>query len=941
MGTFAMAAVVGALLYPGWSVPRPAKKVSPAFLEAPAGNRPVEIHEDGETVLPNGRLITPAGRQVKVAPHPYGLALSPDGQTLVTVNSGTNPFSISIITDLASDHPKVKQIPEDPKSADADPKSVFLGVAIAPDNRTAYVSEGDNGVVGMFDLVSGKRTGAISLDGNFHGRAYKDSLAGELKLSPDGKWLYVLDLAHFRLMVIETTGRQIVASLPVGRLPFALALSPEGDRAFVCNIGMFEYSLIPGYDPKHPRETALDFPAFGFPSPEAENGTTIGDRNIPGLGDPNVVESNSLWVIDLTHPASPTVLAKVRTGIPIGPESVGGSSPGGVVAGSHRVYVSNSSQDSITVLNAHTNKVEKTVMLEPGAALRGLRGVIPFGLALSPDESRLFIACAGINAVGVVDAASAKILGYIPTAWFPARVAVGPVGAPLYISNAKGFGAGPNGGPNFHGESGVTYVGEITHGVVSGIKLPVEMIKDGKGKQPPPPLSRSAGVDEKWLRVYTEQVLRNNGFVSAPGNVGRREVSSPVPAPGMPSSKIHHVVFIVKENRTFDQVFGDLGDLNGEHVEADPSLAFFGMDAMAENGDTHEKVEHAHVTPNEHALARRFAISDNYYVDSDVSVDGHHWLQGNYPNELVEAGWPASYGHELHPNLVPDAPGRMEIGGASPHPEEYNQAGTLWDHLARHQISFRNYGEGYDLPGDGQDEAYEPTGTRQAMNVPMPKVLFDNTSRAYPMFNTRISDQYRLTQFTNEFNARFIAGGQPFPQFVFIWLPNDHTDEPRPADGYPFRASFVADNDLALGKLIELFSHSPFWRDTAIFVTEDDAQDGLDHVDAHRSLLLAISPWARGGVSHVHTSMASILKTFDLILGIPYVNQYDAAATDLSDMFADKPDFTPYKALGSDTRIFDPAKVRESGVELHARPIEPFDDPATIRKHHRQGLEHD
>ena len=409
----------------------------------------------------------------------------------------------------------------------------------------------------------------------------------------------------------------------------------------------------------------------------------------------------------------------------------------------------------------------------------------------------------------------------------------------------------------------------------------------------------------------------------------------------MPSSKIHHVVFIVKENRTFDQVFGDLGDLNGEHVEADPSLAFFGMDAMAENGDTHEKVEHAHVTPNEHALARRFAISDNYYVDSDVSVDGHHWLQGNYPNELVEAGWPASYGHELHPNLDPDAPGRMEIGGASPHPEEYNQAGTLWDHLARHQISFRNYGEGYDLPGDGQDEAYEPTGTRQAMNVPMPKVLFDNTSRAYPMFNTRISDQYRLTQFTNEFNARFIAGGQPFPQFVFIWLPNDHTDEPRPADGYPFRASFVADNDLALGKLIELFSHSPFWRDTAIFVTEDDAQDGLDHVDAHRSLLLAISPWARGGVSHVHTSMASILKTFDLILGIPYVNQYDAAATDLSDMFADKPDFTPYKALGSDTRIFDPAKVRESGVELHARPIEPFDDPATIRKHHRQGLEHD
>jgi len=182
---------------------------------------------------------------------------------------------------------------------------------------------------------------------------------------------------------------------------------------------------------------------------------------------------------------------------------------------------------------------------------------------------------------------------------------------------------------------------------------------------------------------------------------------------------------------------------------------------------------------------------------------------------------------------------------------------------------------------------------------------------------------------------RFANGKGSLPQFLYIWLPNDHIAKPRPEDGYHYRASYVADNDLALGKLVELFSHSAFWKDMAIFVTEDDAQGGQDHVDAHRSLLLVISPYARRGVSHVHTSIASILKTFDLIFGLPPLNQYDAAATDLSDMFTDTPDLTPFKALPSDTRIFDPAKVQEPGLELQARPGAPLDDPETIRREMR------
>jgi hypothetical protein len=655
----------------------------------------------------------------------------------------------------------------------------------------------------------------------------------------------------------------------------------------------------------------LDFPPYGFPSKEAAEGTTVEGKQIPGLGDPNVPEANSLWVIDVADPAQPKVIAKIKTGIQVGDRSVGGSSPGAVVAGGDRVFVSNATQDSITIINARSNQVERTILLEPAATVKGLRGVLPFGMALSSDEKRLYVACSGINAVGVLDARKGEVLGYLPTAWFPARLAVSPEGKTLYVASAKGFGAGPNGGPHFQEGPEGTYIGDITHGFVSIVSIP----------------------EGRVLEQMTARVLKNNGFVFKTKTTPR-SAEFPVPPPGQPSTKIHHVVFIVRENRTFDEVFGDLR-IAGATVEGEPSMARWGENALVkEKGET-AVVQGARVTPNAHALARRFAFSDNFYVDSDVSVDGHHWLVGNYPNEVLESGWPAAYGGKL--DFVPDAdaPGRLSIQCGNPCPETYLEAGSLWEHLARHHISFRNYGEGVWLSGSHDGPGLMPTGLRQAVNIPMPEVLFENTSRSYATGNENLSDQYRFGQFQREFELRFANGKGPLPQFLYIWLPNDHTADPRPQDGYHYRASYVADNDLALGKLVELFSHSPFWKDMAIFVTEDDAQDGRDHVDAHRSLLLVISPYARRGVSHVHTSIASILKTFDLVFGLPYLNQYDAAGTDLSDMFTDAPDFTPFEALPSDTRIFDPAKIREPGLEMQARPSAPLDDPETIRREMR------
>ncbi len=911
---------------------------SRSSLSAPAGNRPTKIDPAGETVLPSGRLITPLGKQVRVAPHPYGLALSPDGKTLVTVNSGIMPFSVSIITGLDSSQPQVAQIPPTLNSNDDDPQSVFLGAAIAPDNRTLYVSEGDNGKIGVFDLVTHQRLDSLSLDGTIQGKTFEHSLTGTLELSRDGRRLFVLDLAHFRMVVVDVRAKQILASLPVGRMPFGLALSPDGKRAYVSNVGMFQYSLVPGYDPKDPRHTGLEFPAFGFPSKEAEEGATVEGKKIAGLGDPNLPDSNSVFVIDIRDPAKPNVVAKVRTGIPVGDKSVGGSSPGAVVAGRKEIFVSNAAQDSISVLDARTNHVKKTIVLEPDHSVRGLRGVLPFGMALSPDKKRLYVACSGINAVAVLDAHRGKVLGYLPTAWFPARVALSADNQTLYVANAKGFGAGPNGGPDYHPGPEGSYIGDIMKGTVSIIPL---------------------GTDDQW-DTKSFQVMRENGFLPLSASTfpqyedyegsvrstaeyvkkhsgchffqGCRDFFDWIQIPPPPlGGAIKHVVFIVKENRTFDEMFGDL------HPD---DASFAGLLSLARWGETAEvkdkdqpTVEDGHVTPNHHALARRFGISDNFYVESDVSVDGHHWLVGNYPNEVLETAVPAGYGGHFSFDADDDVPGRLAIGSTHPFPETFLEAGSLWEQLSRKKITFRNYGEGLEIAGYDEGVGDQPTGIREATNMPMSEALFENTSRDYATFNTNISDQYRYGQFEREFQIRYASGKEPLPQFIYIWLPNDHTADPRPDDGYPYRASYVADNDLALGKLVQLLSHNPFWSDMAIFVTEDDAQDGRDHVDAHRSVLMVISPYARRDyVSHAHTSIASILKTFDLTLGLPYLNQFDAAATDLTDFFTDQPDFTPYDALPSDLRIFDPAKVRETGLDVKAHQGTPLDDPNLIRR---------
>jgi len=855
-----------------FSVPRrvraPGAEALP-FFEAPAGERPARIDPGGETVLPNGRVITPRGRQFFTAPHPYGLALSPDGRTLATANSGTKPFSVTVISLPGG---RAREI-------HSSLNATFMGLAFAPDSRTLYVSGGNDGAILAYDLRGDRLLANVLLnDGQ-----WRDSYIGEITLDSAGKYLYACDQANFRLVVIDTAGRKAVGSVRVGRYPFGVALSPDGRRAYVANVGMFEYSEIPG---------GLSFPPFGFPSPEARDGTTGEGKPVPGLGDPNTPESFSVFEIDITEPSRAAVVGRIKTGVPVGAAvggipALGGSSPNAVAAGKRYVYVSNGNNDLVSVIDRRRAKVIAEIPLALSAQTERWRGIIPFGLALSPDETRLYVAEAGINAVCAIDTATNRVLGHLPAGWFPGKLAVSSDGRTVYVANAKGFGSGPNGGAAFRPVGGSSYIGDIQRGTVSAIPVP----------------------EDSRLAAETRQVIRNNGLEA-------RTAPSPPPA----FSRIRYVVYVVKENRTFDEVYGDLRGA-GREVRGDPSLVRLGPAIM----------------PNHRALADRFAISDNFYVDSDVSADGHRWAVGVYPNAWVETSWPASYGKRRDYRAASPAPGRRGFSesNSSVHPEDYLEAGSLWEHLERHNVPFRNYGEGFELAGNDEKEPHLPTGALLPLNIPMPLALFRNTARNYPGFNMNVSDQYRLARFTEEFRE-FEKPGRDLPRLIFMHLPNDHMAKERPQAGYPRRESYAADNDYALGRLIEMLSRSRFWKELAVFVTEDDAQGGRDHVDAHRSLLLAIGPYARPGhVSHVHGNFGSILKTIDLIFGLPWLNQYDAAATDLRDLFAAAPRLEPYIALPPDKALFDPAALREGIAPVR----QALDDPADLRRQHvRRGV---
>ncbi len=511
-----------------------------------------------------------------------------------------------------------------------------------------------------------------------------------------------------------------------------------------------------------------------------------------------------------------------------------------------RLFVSHGNANTVSVIDVARRRVEETI----GSALypHVPPGSTPDSVAVSPDGRTLLVANADNDDVAVIDVSArgrSRGLGFVPVGMYPTSVRFSPDGTTVFVANGKGSGgshANPGGpAPGHHEESQDDYTGSMFKGSLSVFPVPN------------PTALRSLTARAYGLAPLARAAAVRSDAPRPPG--------SPIPArPGDPSP-IRHCVYVIKENRTYDQVLGD--DPRGD---GDPDLCLFPEE----------------VSPNHHAIARDFVLLDNFYVDAEVSADGHEWSMGAYATDFVERTWPVTYGGKGRAR-GPDGKVR-DLGYPSEgsFPVAFPSNGYLWDLAKRAGISYRSYGE-FVENGDTPDDP----GTT---NVPALEGHFDPLYRS---FDLGYPDTKRADRFLAEL-AEIETSGE-LPRLVVIRLPNDHTSGTRV--GRPTPRAAVADNDLALGRLLEGLSHSRFWPTTAVFVVEDDAQNGPDHVDAHRSVALVAGPYVRrGAVVHDMYSTCSLLRTMELILGLPPMSQYDAAARPMYACFTDVPDLTPYAA---------------------------------------------
>ncbi|MEI7733825.1 MAG: phosphoesterase [Ferruginibacter sp.] len=867
-------------------------------LQVPGKNQFATINEKGISVLPSGRWLTPAGSLIRITNDPFGMAVSPNGKKAVTLHNGV--FTIIDIASLqkirvpsynqkinsplahepvsgnvfASDSFQTTIIPSPLKDGS------FLGVAFAANSKTVYLSGGDNGAVIVYDIENMQRVDSISLNVKVDGEDFEDSFTSDLLLNDNE--LLILDRGNFRLVRYDLMSKKITASIPAGRQPFGLAISADKQTAFVANVGTYAYPLVKGMDSANYNSMMIPHHPYGDNTKASIEGTIIEGKQIPGVGNPNSPEAMSVFTINL-H--SNKVIDKFKTGYQIGEmiedaEVVGGASPNSIAVGKNYAYVTNATNDNIAVIDYKNHKILAHIPITVDKRIDKYRGLLPFGITLSKDEKTLYVALLGFNAVAVIDVATKTTKGLIPAGWGPTRVKLSADEKEMYVISCRGLGAGPNGGAGFITPPQGTYIGDIQLGSFQKIKIP-------------------AAAE---LAAYTAQTISNTFEAVTVKN----DISNPLPAlPGLRQSPIKYIVYITKENRTYDEIFGQLKNANG-----DSTLARFGVDCEYTLPDSlrasNKKLK---VTPNHHKAAKQFSFSDNFYCDSDASIHGHHWMMGVIPNEWVEANSSV----DKTAKYFSKAPGRRFPGSTgSMDPEDYAETGGLWEALERKGINFYNFGEANETAHVREEWMDTATGAAHAVMVPMQKALFTRTSHNYAGFNMNIPDQFRMNQFEDEFTKMWLKGNKKLPSLITMQVPNDHGAGNRPEDGYSSRNSFVADNDLAVGRILHFLSRTPYWKNMLVIITEDDPQGGVDHIDAHRSVLMMAGPYVKKGyVSHTHANFGAILKTIYNILDVPYVNQYDVTASLLQDFFTATPDFTPYTLEQHDPRVFDVEKAMQ------------------------------
>jgi YVTN family beta-propeller protein len=870
----------------------------PTFLQVPGINQFCSINEKGFSVLPSGRLVKPAGNFIRITNDPFGMAISPDGKKAVTLHNGVfTIIDLGTLKDIRVPgydnqltSPLAHQpLTESPFNADAAaqqiiptalPQGSFLGVAFAKDSKTVYLSGGDNGAVIVYDIEKLQRIDSISLNGKAGGIEFDDSFTSDLLLNENNNELLILDRGNFRLVRYDIAAKKITASIPAGRQPFGLALSADKKMAFVANVGAYSYQMVEGLTRDNFNSMLISHHPYGDNTKEAIEGTEIEGKKIPGVGSPHSPEAMSVFTMDLT---TNKVIDKFKTGFQVGEmieeaEVVGGASPNSIAVGKRFAYVTNATNDNISIIDYKSHKITGHIQISVDKRIDHFRGLLPFGITLSKDEKTLYVALLGFNAVAVIDVATKTTKGLIPTGWGPTRVQLSKDEKEMYIITIRGLGAGPNGGAGFVAPPQGTYIGDIQLGTFQKVAMP-------------------SAIE---LAAYTKQTISNT-FVST---VVKDDIKNPLPAlPGLHESPIKYIVYITKENRTYDEIFGQLKNANG-----DTTLARFGVNNTYTIPDSLKaKFPNLKITPNHHKAAKQFSFSDNFYCDSDASIHGHHWMMGVIPNEWVEANSSV----DKTANYFSKAPGRRFPGSTgSMDPEDYGEIGGMWEALERKKINFYNFGEANETAHVREEWMDTATGAGHGVMVPMQKALFTRTSHNYAGFNMNIPDQYRMNQFEDEFTKMWIKGKKSLPSLITMQVPNDHGAGVRPEDGYAYPHSFVADNDLAVGRILHFLSRTKYWKNMLVIITEDDPQGGVDHIDAHRSILMMAGPYVKKGyVSHTHANFGSILKTIYNILDVKYVNQYDVTASLLQDFFTDKPDYTPYTLEQPDARVFDVEKA--------------------------------
>lgn len=785
----------------------------------------------------NGRRLAAAGRMTTVGDFPSGGALSPNGRWYWAVDSGHGRNDVTIV---ATDSGRVVQVLPLP--------GAYGGVAFAPDGRTAFVSgepTGNSHPAGPVEGAGGDVIHRFTVD-PIHGGARETS---PISLPATSGGTAQAEAGNPLSFILQPPGPG--ASSGLG-WPIGLAVSPDG-RTLVAALNQADQAALIDTGTGAIRLVKVGRYPFGA---AIDGSVAYVSNELDG----------TISVIDLSS-------AKVTGTITVGPTN---SHPEGLAAdpGTHRLYAAVTNLDEVAVVDTATGSVHHVSVGRRGSSpSTRTPGTAPVALAVSPDHRTLYVADAGEDAVAVIAVGGPHpegLVGRIPTAAYTTGVAVTPDGKHLVWLAAKGLGAGPNPGYGRHFAASETapygeYVPDMLLGRVGVLGTP------------------SAGTLRSLTRAANTAVHPADLSAAPPGT----PVNDPA---GGPSRQISHVFYIVKENRTYDQIFG-----TNPRGDGAPNLELF--------DDNGAPGPAGGVTPNAHRLADRFGLLDHFYADSEVSVDGHLITSSGYATDFVQ--------RSLHANYAD----RGRVLNAGQDPVTFPPNGFIFDQAVRQGVTFHNDGElsaGVTPQANDGRPTFASVAANTSYSYPpffgcdnaglIPVTASDHAAACDSDSGTLGPAGYagvahsRFDWFQQQFQTQLATGS--VPTLTYLTLPNDHTNGVH--QGYPTPQSLVADNDLGLGQIVDLISHSSIWSSSAIFVVEDDTQDGADHVDAHRMPAFVISPWSRGGVVSTRYDQFSALRTVELITGLRPLSLNDALAEPMYDAFVSgrtQPNLAPYTAV--------------------------------------------